>query len=74
MYSFGISDPESGNAQTREESRDGDVVKGEYSVLQADGTVRTVRYTADSKNGFQAEIIYGHSGQGIEGSKQDIQS
>lgn len=58
MYSFGISDPKSGNSQTRQESRNGDAVQGEYSVLQADGAIRTVQYTADSKNGFQANIIY----------------
>ncbi|CAG2052899.1 unnamed protein product [Timema podura] len=49
-------DPATGNSQNRKESRDGDVVKGEYTVLEADGSVRTVTYTADPKNGFQATV------------------
>ncbi|GLG97613.1 GH15052 [Gryllus bimaculatus] len=35
------------------ESRDGDVVKGEYSVVEPDGSVRHVTYTSDPKNGFR---------------------
>lgn len=39
-----------------QEERDGDLVKGEYTVAEADGTLRTVRYTADKHNGFHAVI------------------
>ncbi|KAF4527591.1 hypothetical protein B566_EDAN016390 [Ephemera danica] len=38
------------------ETRDGDVVKGHYSLLEADGTTRTVHYTADAHNGFNAQV------------------
>ena len=46
------------NAQNHKEIRDGDTVRGEYNVIEPDGTLRTVRYTADAKNGFQATVHY----------------
>lgn len=38
------------------EVREGDVVKGSYSLNEADGTVRVVDYTADPHNGFNAVV------------------
>ena len=38
------------------ESREGDTVQGHYSLLQPDGTTRTVHYTADPHNGFNAVV------------------
>ncbi|XP_066907613.1 uncharacterized protein [Halyomorpha halys] len=38
------------------EERNGDQVKGEYSLVQPDGSVRTVSYTADGTNGFNAVV------------------
>lgn len=32
------------------------MVKGHYSVLEPDGSIRTVDYTADAKNGFKAVV------------------
>lgn len=52
-FAYGVQDPKSGNAQSHKEERDGDNVRGEYKVLEADGSVRTVTYTVDPKNGFQ---------------------
>lgn len=57
-YSFGVHDKESGNSHTHSESRDGDSVSGEYRVLQADGLVRIVRYTASPTTGFRAIVEY----------------
>ena len=31
-------------------------MKGEYSVVEADGSIRTVTYTADDHNGFNAVV------------------
>uniref|UniRef100_A0A182IZE3 Uncharacterized protein n=1 Tax=Anopheles atroparvus TaxID=41427 RepID=A0A182IZE3_ANOAO len=39
-----------------QESRSGDVVQGSYSVVDPDGTKRTVDYTADPHNGFNAVV------------------
>ena len=59
-YNFGysVSDLVSGDSKTRQESREGDVVTGSYSVADPDGRVRTVTYTADSEHGFQAKVTY----------------
>ncbi|GBP84960.1 39S ribosomal protein L47, mitochondrial [Eumeta japonica] len=56
QYAYGVEDPKRGNLQNHKESRDGDVVHGEYSLVEPDGSVRLVRYTADPKNGFQAVV------------------
>ena len=48
-----MADSTTGDSKTREEERDGDVVRGSYSVADPDGRIRTVTYTADALNGFQ---------------------
>lgn len=45
-----------GDVKSQWESREGDGVKGHYSVLEPDGSIRTVTYTADAKNGFNAVV------------------
>ncbi|XP_041976764.1 cuticle protein 19-like [Aricia agestis] len=55
-YSYSVGDPHTGDHKTQHESRDGDVVKGEYSLLQPDGSFRKVTYTADHHNGFNAVV------------------
>ncbi|KAL0892032.1 hypothetical protein ABMA27_015257 [Loxostege sticticalis] len=55
-YSYSVSDPHTGDHKTQHEARDGDVVKGEYSLLQPDGSFRKVTYTADDHNGFNAVV------------------
>ncbi|XP_060518406.1 pro-resilin-like [Cylas formicarius] len=57
-FHYGIQDTKTGNSQGHMESRMGDKVVGEYRVLQDDGMVRIVKYTADTQNGFQAHIEY----------------
>lgn len=82
-FAYGVQDPKSKNHQSRQETRHGDTVHGEYrsvrywpmaycminccllmvfvlcvnSVLDPDGRVRTVQYTADKAHGFQAKVI-----------------
>nr|CAH7764717.1 unnamed protein product [Callosobruchus chinensis] len=57
-YEFGYSvhDPHTGDVKNQHESREGDVVKGSYSFVEADGTKRIVEYTADKHNGFNAIV------------------
>uniref|UniRef100_T1PFK9 Cuticle protein n=1 Tax=Musca domestica TaxID=7370 RepID=T1PFK9_MUSDO len=57
-YSFGydIQDGYTGDLKSQHETRHGDVVKGSYSVVDPDGTKRTVDYTADPHNGFNAVV------------------
>lgn len=52
-----MKDDEFTNYQNRKEVRDGGVIKGSYSVVDSDGFIRTVKYTADPKEGFKAEVI-----------------
>ncbi|XP_060517128.1 cuticle protein 19-like [Cylas formicarius] len=55
-FNYGVQDPHTGDHKTQHEVRDGDVVKGSYSVAEPDGTLRTVHYTADDYNGFNAVV------------------
>lgn len=51
-----MKDYHTGDVKNQWEERDGDVVKGEYSLVEPDGTIRTVSYTADDHNGFNAVV------------------
>lgn len=55
-FSYGVTDKLSGDLKGQTESREGDVVKGQYSLIDADGYKRIVDYTADSIHGFQAVV------------------
>ncbi|XP_037828470.1 larval cuticle protein A2B-like [Lucilia sericata] len=55
-YSYGVEDKLTGDSKSQVEERDGDVVRGEYSLIDADGYKRTVQYTADDHNGFNAVV------------------
>jgi hypothetical protein len=55
-FNYGIKDPHTGDVKSQHEERDGDVVKGQYSLVEPDGSVRTVDYTADDHNGFNAVV------------------
>jgi len=44
-YGYSVSDGLTGDSKTQTESRDGDVVKGQYSLVEPDGSIRTVTYT-----------------------------
>ncbi|KAK5646183.1 hypothetical protein RI129_004647 [Pyrocoelia pectoralis] len=56
-FKYGVSDAHTKDFHSQHEVRDGDHVKGEYSLHEPDGTVRTVKYSADHKSGFNAEVI-----------------
>ncbi|XP_073815341.1 larval cuticle protein A2B-like [Musca autumnalis] len=55
-YSYGVDDKLTGDNKSQNEERDGDAVRGEYSLIDADGYKRTVHYTADDVNGFNAVV------------------
>lgn len=55
-FNYGVLDGYTGDSKSAWEERDGDTVKGEYSVVEADGSIRTVTYTADNDNGFNAVV------------------
>ncbi|CAH1368544.1 adult-specific cuticular protein ACP-20-like [Tenebrio molitor] len=55
-FKYGVQDHHTGDIKEQEETRDGDVVKGSYSLHEPDGTILTVHYTADKHNGFNAVV------------------
>ncbi|XP_026751400.1 cuticle protein 7-like [Galleria mellonella] len=63
-FEYKVHDPHTGDDKFQHETRDGHHVKGVYSLHEADGSIRTVHYTADKKQGFQADIK--HSTKHVE--------
>ncbi|XP_063532530.1 cuticle protein 18.6-like [Cydia strobilella] len=57
-YSYSVADGHTGDNKSQHESRDGDAVHGEYSLLEADSSVRNVQYSADDHNGFNAVVSH----------------
>ncbi|XP_019532680.1 histidine-rich glycoprotein-like [Aedes albopictus] len=55
-FEYGVKDDHTGDHKTHWEHRDGDVVKGQYTLHDADGTERVVEYTADPHHGFNAVV------------------
>ncbi|XP_050514577.1 cuticle protein 7-like [Diabrotica virgifera virgifera] len=55
-FKYGVHDPSTGDVKSQKEVRDGDVVKGQYSLVEPDGSIRTVDYVADPVNGFNAVV------------------
>lgn len=56
-FTYAVKD-DVGNDFSHNAESDGDVVKGEYRTLLPDGRLQIVKYTADWKNGYNAEITY----------------
>ncbi|XP_058449530.1 cuticle protein 7-like [Malaya genurostris] len=55
-FSYSVHDTHTGDIKSQHETRHGDQVQGQYSLLDADGHQRIVDYTADEHNGFNAVV------------------
>lgn len=55
-FDYAVSDPATANEHSHKAVSDGDVTRGEYRVQLPDGRTQVVRYTADWKNGYNAEV------------------
>ncbi|XP_055642289.1 cuticle protein-like [Toxorhynchites rutilus septentrionalis] len=55
-FSYSVHDGHTGDVKSQTEERHGDAVKGQYSLIDADGHQRVVDYTADDHNGFNAVV------------------
>ncbi|XP_044268598.1 cuticle protein 8-like [Tribolium madens] len=55
-FEYGVKDGHTGDIKEQTEERDGDVVKGEYSLVEPDGTIRKVQYQDDGHSGFNAIV------------------
>lgn len=49
-YAYSVNDALTGDNKAQEEIRDGDIVKGYYTLLEADGTTRKVSYYGKKKH------------------------
>lgn len=50
-YKYEVSDQQTGDRKSHWETRDGDRVRGVYTLYEPDGALRTVEYTADATHG-----------------------
>lgn len=55
-FAYQVADAHTGDQKSQHETREGDVVQGSYSLVEPDGTLRTVEYAADPHNGFNAVV------------------
>ncbi|XP_058797740.1 LIM domain-containing protein A-like [Phymastichus coffea] len=55
-FHYKVEDHHTGDIKSQEEFRNGDHVKGTYSLVEPDGSKRTVEYGADKHSGFHAII------------------
>ncbi|XP_069705434.1 cuticle protein 7-like [Periplaneta americana] len=55
-FKYGVKDTHTHDIKEQHETRDGDKVEGYYKLVEPDGTTRTVHYTADKHNGFNAHV------------------
>ncbi|XP_047527318.1 uncharacterized protein LOC125064374 [Vanessa atalanta] len=55
-FEYAVSDKKTGDYKHHHESRDGDRVRGGYSLVEPDGSLRKVEYNADDQNGFNAVV------------------
>lgn len=55
-FEYSVHDDSTGDIKTQQESREGDVVHGSYSLIDADGYKRIVEYTSDDHSGFNAVV------------------
>ncbi|XP_055322962.1 pupal cuticle protein Edg-84A-like [Sitodiplosis mosellana] len=69
-YNYAVSDDFTGDQKSQQETRDGDIVKGQYSLVEPDGSVRTVDYEANDISGFNA--VVSKNGLSIHGLAQPV--
>ncbi|XP_055597171.1 pro-resilin [Uranotaenia lowii] len=69
-FTYNVNDIQSGNDYSHNAVSDGDVTRGEYRVQLPDGRTQVVRYTADWKNGYNAEVSYEGEAKYPEGAGQ----
>ncbi|XP_062546085.1 cuticle protein 19-like [Armigeres subalbatus] len=56
QFQYSVHDDQTGDVKSQQEERQGDNVKGVYTLIDADGFRRVVEYTADEHNGFNAVV------------------
>ena len=57
-FKYFIEEPNFGVFTHHNEEREGDLVRGSYSLLQPDGRLRIVNYQVDTASGFRPFVLY----------------
>lgn len=57
-FAYAVNDIQTSNDYSHQAKSDGDVTRGEYRVQLPDGRTQIVRYTADWKTGYHADVSY----------------
>ncbi|KAL0266857.1 UNVERIFIED_CONTAM: hypothetical protein PYX00_009293 [Menopon gallinae] len=80
-YEYKVHDPHTHDMKSQWEKRIGDKVVGQYKLVEPDGTIRIVDYTADKHNGFNAVVrreghakhpqFYHHHGESFYGGGEE---
>jgi Insect cuticle protein len=55
-FEYAVKDEHTGDVKEQHESAKDGAIEGYYTLIDADGYKRTVHYTADDHNGFNAEV------------------
>lgn len=55
-FAYDVHDTLTGDNKKQQEVREGNIVRGSYSLIDPDGTKRIVEYTADPVHGFNAVV------------------
>lgn len=55
-YKYEVSDHQTGDRKSHWETREGDKVRGAYTVYEPDGALRRVEYSADSIHGLVVDV------------------
>ncbi|XP_026471464.1 cuticle protein 19-like [Ctenocephalides felis] len=56
-FQYGVNDHHTGDVKSQHEVRDGEAEKGQYSLVEPDGSVRTVKSVANDRDGFQTAVV-----------------
>jgi len=56
-YDYSVNDAPTGNVHSHQSSGDGTgAISGQYQLVQSDGSLRVVDYTADALSGFKVSV------------------
>ncbi|KAG6441191.1 cuticle protein 7-like [Manduca sexta] len=64
-FAYQVNDAHTGDIKSQHETRRGDTVSGQYTLVQPDGVRRTVDYRADDHSGFTATVS--NDGRPVQG-------
>ena len=55
-FNYAVNEALTGDVHSQQEKAENGAIRGSYMLNDADGFLRTVEYTADDVNGFQANV------------------